>query len=559
MSDFDAIVIGSGVSGGWAAKELTEKGLKVLLLERGRPISPETDYPAEHKAPWDLKFRGAMDRRMHARDYPIQGKVVQCEEEAEYFFVKDSEQPYVQDVARPFSWIRGDQLGGRSLTWGRATPRWGALNFLDNAKDGHGIDWPIRYDDLKPWYDHVEDFAGISGQRVREFATAPNGVYLPPLELNYVEQHVADAIDLHYPDRGLIPAPTAVLSQDHRGRPKCHFCGPCHRGCSTGSYFSSISSTLPAAQATGNLTTITDAIVAELIYDPATGRVGGVRAINAKTRVGTTYHGRIVFLNASTLGTAQILLQSRSAAFPTGLANGSGTLGRYLMDHVMGPRATGVFDEFLDKRAVGNRPSGIYIPRFRNVGKSDAPFLRGYGYQGSAARSDWTRGMTMPGFGADLKTALRQEGKWSMFLAGVGECLPNANNRVELTDQTDRWGLPLLKVSFTWGPNEQAMALDMADEAEEMLRAAGASSVRKDAAIQTAGLGVHEMGTARMGHDPKTSVLNGRNQAHEVANLFVTDGACMSSSAAQNPSITYMALTARATGFAVDQLKAGVL
>lgn len=420
MTEFDAIVIGSGISGGWAAKELTERGLKVLLLERGRAISPETDYTAEHKAPWELKFHGARDRRLHAEHYPIQGTKIQCEEEAEYFFVRDSEHPYLRDAPHPFHWIRGYQLGGRSLTWGRAAIRWGAVNFLDNARDGHGIDWPIRYEDLKPWYDHVEDFAGISGEVTRDFVAAPAGRFLPPLPLNAVETHVATAIERAFPGRALVSAPTAVLSQDHRGRGACHFCGPCSRGCSTGSFFSSISATLPAARATGNLTTVTDAIVAELVHDPRTRRVAGVRTIDARTKVGTTYRARIVFLNASTLGSTQILLQSVSEAFPRGLANGSGALGRYLMDHVSGPRITGTFDEFADRRAIGNRPSGIYMPRFRNMGSDRAAFTRGYGFQGSAVRMD----LAMPGFGAALKQELRREGPWTMFLGVWANACP---------------------------------------------------------------------------------------------------------------------------------------
>lgn len=560
QQDFDAIVVGSGVSGGWAAKELTEKGLKVLLIERGRSITPE-DYQGEHKGPWEMPFRGLGDRHAYERDRAVQKTSPLFNEYNEQFFVKDSAHPYAQDPASPFQWIRGYHLGGRSLTWGRVTPRLGPVNFTENASDGHGVDWPIRYDDIRPWYDHVEEFIGVSGQTEIDFPTTPVGRFLPPFEMNCIEKHFADEIARKYDDRRLISTPSAVLTRDHKGRAACHFCGPCDRGCSTGSYFSSISSTLPAAQATGNLTIVTDAIVEGLDQDPATRKVSGVRVIHANTRARTVYRGRIVFLNASTLGTTQILLNSANAQNPRGLGNASGVLGHYLMDHHGGAGAFGVFNQMLDKHPVGNRPTGVYMPRFQNIGGKEVPFLRGYGYQGAAFRVGWTRGLAMPGFGAGLKAGLREDGPWTMLLGGFGECLPYHQNSVALDPvKKDQWGIPILNTHFEWGENERKMSAYIAQDAKEMMEAAGAVSVQSFGGTPSPGGSlVHEMGTARMGRDPATSYLNGFNQAHEVPNLFVTDGACMTSAGCQNPSLTYMALTARAAGHAVERMKANQL
>ena len=555
--DFDAIVVGSGISGGWAAKELTEKGLKVLLIERGRSITPE-DYTGEHKGPWEMPFRGLGDRRRYERDYPVQKNMTQFGEYNEQFFVKDHEHPYGQDPANPFTWIRGYHLGGRSLTWGRVTPRMGPINFLENAQDGHGVDWPIRYDDLRPWYDHVEEFIGVSGQTAIDFPTAPVGRFLPPFELNCMEEHVAGAIAQHYDDRRMTIAPSAILTQEHKGRAACHYCGPCDRGCSTGSYFSSISSTLPAAEATGNLTVVHDAIVEGLDHDPKTRKASGVRVINSNSGVRTVYRGRIIFLNASTLGTTHILLNSRSELYPKGIGNSSGVLGHYLMDHHFQSGATGIFTTMMDKHPIGNRPAGCYIPRFQNIGdKRNAPFLRGYGYQGGAARMGWTRGLNTPGFGSTLKQDLRHEGPWMMYLVGFGECLPYHHNQLSLDPvKKDKWGIPILNTRFEWGENEHKMAVHMIAEAKAMLTVAGAVQVIETSGpLAPGGLAIHEMGTARMGRDPATSYLNGFNQSHEVSNLFVTDGACMPSSSCQNPSLTYMALTARAASYAVERMK----
>jgi choline dehydrogenase-like flavoprotein len=558
--DFDAIVVGSGISGGWATKELTERGLKVLLIERGRDVVHGRDYVGEHQPPWQFPFRGVGDRHAYDKERPIQRTNYACTEGSDHFFVKDSENPYQQDPERPFNWIRGYHLGGRSLTWGRVVPRWGEVNFAENARDGLAVDWPIRYRDIQKWYDYVEDFAGVSGQTEVHYEAAPYGKYLPPIPMNCLEEHVALVLKERLPHIGIMSQPTTVLSREHRGRPACHFCGPCHRGCSTGSYFSSLSSTLPAAEATGNLTKVTDTIVAGLDYDPKTRRVVGIRTIDRNTRARHTYRSRIVFLNASTLGTTQVLLLSKSEMFPNGLANSSGVLGHYLMDHFTGPATLGTYDLFDDRMPIGNRPIGVYVPRFRNLKGKETNFYRGYGFQGGASRQSWTRGMSMPGFGKEFKQALRKPGPWTMLLSGFGECLPYYDNRVELDEKrVDQWGIPQLRIHFQWGENERKMATDMVEQGEAIHRAAGAIHVARFNQLVPGGATIHEMGTARMGCDPGTSVLNGFNQAHDVANLFVTDGACMTSSAAQNPSITYMALTARAADYAVTLLKSGEL
>jgi choline dehydrogenase-like flavoprotein len=554
---FDAIVIGSGISGGWAAKELTERGLKVLVLERGRHVTHGEDYVGEHKAPWDMPYHGLGDRQRNEAEYYVQKQARAFEEGADQFFVNDKDHPYQVAEGTNFSWIRGYHLGGRSLTWGRVALRFGDVNFGENKRDGHGSDWPIRYADLAPWYSHVEKFIGVSGTS-NGFDTIPDGEMLPPFPLNCLEEHIATSLTKS--GRAMIPARSAVLSVDHNGRSACHMCGPCHRGCSTSSYFSSLGSTLPAAEATGRLTIMSDMIVAGLDHDPKTKRVTAVRTINAKTGQAQSFGAKLIFLNASTLGTTHILLNSRSEASPNGLANGSGMLGRNLMDHVMSPMIAGSFDGFTDMMPIGNRPTGIYIPRFRNMKERHPDFVRGYGYQGSASRELWIRGASGPAMGAALKTELRQAGPWRMLLGGMGECLPYESNRVVLDEtKRDKWGLPQLKVHFEWGANELAMAKDMVSEATAMLTEAGARKVTVMGDLNPGGLAIHEMGTARMGNDPRASVLNAHNQAHDVANLFVTDGASMVSSACQNPSLTYMALTARAAAYAVDQVKAGTI
>lgn len=555
---YDAIVVGSGIAGGWAAKELTEKGLSVLLLERGPFIEHGKGYTGEHISPWDLKFRGRGDRRLYDAEYPVQKQCYALGEDTRQFFVNDKEHPYKQDM--PFSWIRGYNLGGRSLTWYRQSYRWGDLDFTANAKDGQGCDWPIRYEDLKPWYDHVEEFAGISGEAAG-LKQLPDGKFLPPMPMNCAELAVKERLAKAFPDRPMIVGRTATLTRDHKGRSACHYChSACHRGCSTGSYFSSLSSTLPAAMATGRLTLRTDSIVHSVAYDERTDRATGVRVIDRLTRETVDYAARVVFLCASTLGTTQILLNSATPRFPNGLGNSSGTLGHYLMDHAFSMRIEGIVPGMEDRYYSGHRPNGVYIPRFQNLRGQDQEFLRGYGLQGGAARADWTVGFQTPGFGVGLKRSLREPGPWGIGFTPFCECLPRYENYVELdTDEVDSWGIPLLRVHCAFGENERKLEQAATVVGAEMLEAAGGKDVRVVDREYPPGLGIHEMGTARMGKDPKTSVLNAHNQCHDVSNVFVTDGAAMASSACQNPSLTYMALTARACDFAVRELKRGNL
>jgi choline dehydrogenase-like flavoprotein len=556
---YDAIVIGSGITGGWAAKELTEKGLKVIILEAGRPIVPEHDY-VEHVPVWELKYRGWDERAERQRIQPVQRECYYaCDEYSHKFFVNDLENPYTTDPGKPFTWIRGRQVGGKSITWGRQSYRWSDLDFEANLKEGIAVDWPIRYQDIAPWYDYVEDFAGISGQ-AEGLPQLPDGKFLPPMELTCVEQDMRDALAKHFDDRILTIGRAAVLTRTHKGRAACHYCGICHRGCITQSYFSSLNSTLPAAQKTGRLTIRPYSVVHSLIYDSKTRRVTGVRVIDGQSKTATEFNSRIVFLCASTLESTRILLNSATPEFPDGLGNSSGELGHNLMDHHMGSGASGVMPGHEDKTTFGNRPNGLYIPRFRNVNTKQKDFLRGYGYQGSGSRGNWERGTTMAGIGADFKESLRAPGPWRLGMGGFGECLPSHENYVEINkEKLDAWGIPTLKIHYQWHENELTMSKDISIQAAEMLAAAGARNIMAWNDISAPGLGIHEMGTARMGRDPKTSVLNAHNQLHDAPNLFVPDGACMTSSACVNPSLTYMALTARASDYAVEQLKRGEL
>lgn len=560
---YDAIVVGSGISGGWAAKELAEKGLKVLLLERGRDLEHGKDYTGAMNAPWSLPHRGRLSAELKSQ-YPIQSQCYAFAEDNAGFWVKDAEQPYLQ--AKPFNWLRADRLGGRSLLWARQSYRWSDLDFEANASDGHGTDWPIRYKDLAPWYDYVEAFAGVSGS-VEGLPQLPDGNFLPPMEMNCLEKHAAEHISKNWADRRMIIGRAANLTQalpDHLalGRGKCQFRNRCQWGCPYGAYFSSVSATLPAAQCTGNLTVRTGAIVHSVIFDEQKQRASGVRIIDAETKQTEEYFARLIFLNASTLGSAFILLNSTSHRFPNGLGNDSGVIGHYLMDHHKQAGATGVHDGFQEQYYQGRRPNGTYIPRFRNL--PGAPpmknFLRGYGFQCGAGRQGWARGGGQPGFGEMMKNEMQQPGPWQMWFGGFGEQLPHFDNHVSLdTGQTDPWGLPLLRVDAQWRENERNMRPDMAQAAAEMLEAAGFRDIRPfdDLEKNPPGHTNHEMGTCRMGRDPKTSALNGWNQMWAVKNVFVTDGACMASSACQNPSLTYMALTARAADFAVRALKRG--
>lgn len=552
-NDFDAIVIGSGITGGWAAKELTEAGLETLVLEAGPMIVPERDY-TEHVPVWDMRYRNWGDRKKLRERQNIQRECYACDELGSKFFVDDVENPYTTPEDEPFLFLRGRQVGGRSIMWGRQVYRLSDLDFEANARDGVGIDWPIRYRDIAPWYDHVERFIGVSGEALG-LPQLPDSQFLPPMEMTCAENFVREGMRRTYGDeRVLTIGRCAVLTRDHLGRKACHYCGPCERGCSTRSYFSSLNATLPAAVATGRMTLRPDSVVHRLSYSD--GRISAVHVIDRNTGEALEFTGRVVFLGASTLESTRLLLNSTSNDFPDGLANSSGALGHYLMDHTMGHGANGDVPGFEDPANKGRRLNGIYLPRFRNVDSAHPDFLRGYAYQGSGSRQGWGRGVSARGIGADFKQSLIDPGPWRMQLYGFGECLPDERNQITLDPEVvDAWGVPAMRISCKWRENETAMFDDMAVQAAEMLEAAGVRNVEEFHQDNPPGMTIHEMGTARMGRDPATSVLNGFNQAHDVKNLFVVDGSCMVSSANQNPSLTYMALTARACDYAVNALR----
>lgn len=561
-NDFDAIVVGSGVTGGWAAKELTEKGLKVLMLERGRPLTHGKDYVTEHLPPWEIPFGGKPLRDLYARDYPVQSKNFAFDETTRHFWMKDSDQPYAQAPDAPFNWLRADVVGGKSLLWSRQVYRWSDLDFEANKRDGHGVDWPIRYRDLEPWYAHVERFIGVSGQ-TENLPHLPDSVFQPPMQMHVVEKAVKQRIEASYPERRMTIGRTANLTEPLGDRAACHYCGICQRGCSPGAYFSSLSSTLPAANKTGRLTLRANSVVEGLDYDPALKRISGVRVIDTVTGERTRFSSQLVFLCASTVGSLQVLLNSRSDSFPNGLANRSGTLGHYVMDHVNGAFAAGITTEFMGKYYYGYRPNGIYIPRFRNLdpARSDGDFLRGYGYQGGAMAIGGPRiASSIPGFGAGLKQALRQPPAWMVFIAAFTECLPYKDNRVTLDEKlVDRHGIPQMRFAVRFRDNEVKMLTDAGQQAEAMLKAAGLQQVMAVVKPSVPGDAIHEMGGACMGRDPASSVLNGWNQAHDVPNLYVTDGSSMSSCGVVNPSLTFMALTARAADHAAARWREGTV
>ena len=557
---YDAIVVGSGISGGWAAKELCEKGLKTIMLERGRDVKHITDYPTANKESWDFKYRGQVSPKEIEKHYKKQSRTgYTIWETTKHFFVKDDEHPYTE--VKRFDWMRGYHVGGRSLLWGRQSYRLSEMDFAANAKDGHGVDWPVRYKEIAPWYDYVESFAGISG-RNEGLSQLPDGKFLPPMEFKCLEKDVAARIKDHFNDRIMTIGRVANLSVPHNGRSNCQFRDRCMRGCPYGAYFSTQSSTLPAAVKTGNLTLRPHSIVHEIIYNKETGKATGVRIIDAETKETKEYFAKVIFICASTLGSTHLMLNSKSDRFPNGFGNDSGELGHNLMDHHFRCGASGTSDKFADKYYVGRRPNGIYIPRFRNLNKKTTmkDFIRGYGYQGGASRTNWRRNVKELSFGTKLKEELAKPGPWRMGIGAFGECLPYHENHVVLNHEVlDIFGQPTLTIDCEFKENEMNMRKDMMSAAVEMLEAGGLKDVKTYDAKSWPGMGIHEMGTARMGRDPKTSVLNKFNQVWGSPNVFVTDGSFMTSSACQNPSLTYMAFTARAVDHAVRELNKGNL
>lgn len=558
---YDAIVVGSGVSGGWAAKELTEKGLKVLMLERGKQLTHVADYEYAMKAPWETKYDGRLTIEQKeqspklARDYPYN------EMTANYWF-RDVDSLYVEK--KRFDWYRPDIVGGKSIMWGRQCYRFSDLDFEANAKEGIGIDWPIRYADIEPWYAYVEKFAGISGEALG-LPQLPDSVFLPPMEMFFVEKEVRKRVEKAYPGRHVTIGRVANLSgvgeeQLGVGRGPCQYRNRCSLGCPFGAYFSTQSATLPAAVRTGNLTLRPDSIVREIVYDPETKKATGVSVIDSQTMEEREFFAKVVFVCASTIGSTAILLNSISDRFPNGLGNDSGELGHNLMDHHFRAGARGVWEGDLDRYYYGRRANGIYVPRYRNVGDDKRDYLRGFGYQGGGSRQGWERNVAELSFGRELKESLSVPGEWTMGFGGFGETLPYHENRMWLDrDNPDKWGLPVVVFDAEFKENERKMRVDMMNDAAEMLETAGLKNVKTFEDESFPGTAIHEMGTARMGHDPKTSILNRHNQVHEAKNVFVTDGACMTSISCVNPSLTFMALTARAAEFAVEEMKRGNL
>lgn len=551
---YEAIVVGSGISGGWAAKELTEKGVKTLLLERGRDVKHNVDYPTTNMMPWEFKHRNELPKKI-VDENPVISKCYAFREDAMHFFVKDNEHPYIQE--KPFDWIRGYQVGGKSLLWARMTQRWSDFDFSGPARDGFAVDWPIRYNDIAPWYSHVEKFAGIAGNR-DGLPELPDGEFLPPLQLTCVETHFKEQMKKFYGDRHVISGRCAHITEPQpihkeQGRAQCQNRTLCQRGCPFGGYFSSNSSTLPWAMRTGNLTLRPNSVVHSVLYDESKGKAIGVRVVDALTKESIEYYAPVIFLNAAALNTNLILLNSKSNRFPDGLGNDNGLLGKYVAFHIYRARIWGDYDGYKEFITEGRRPSAAYIPRFRNLHKQETDFLRGYAAGFSAGRYDETK---RDGLGIDLKEQLSRKdyGPWRVNAHIMGETIPKASNYVALdTQQKDAWGIPQLKVSVDYDENDEKMIKDFTEQFTEMFEKAGFTNLKTQDSKQAPGLDIHEMGGVRMGNDPKTSLLNKWNQLHGCKNVFVTDGACMTSTSTQNPSLTYMALTARAVDYAVKQ------
>ncbi len=550
QNTYDAIIVGSGISGGWAAKELCEKGLKVLLLERGRHVE-HGDYPTATKNVWEFPHRLSLTPAEKEKNF-VQSRHYSFREDNKHYYINDQENPYTE--TKRFDWIRGDIVGGRSMLWARACYRWSDLDFEANLRDGHGVDWPIRYKDIAPWYDYVEKFIGVNGNR-DGVSVIPDGEFQPPFEMNAVEKYFKGKIETKYNDRRVIIGRSANLTKPVKGRGQCQARDLCHRGCPYGAYFSTNASTIPAAIATGNLTLRPHSLVNKVIYDEQKQRATGVEIIDTETKQTEEFYAKIIFLNASTVATAAILLNSVSNRFPNGLGNGSDQVGRNLMDHHKGLSFSASVEGFEDMYYYGRRPTNVYIPRFRNVNDKTQGFLRGYHFGGSASRPRQQSDIPV---GAELKEAVSEPGPWRMSLYAFGECLPYADNRITLdSNKKDPFGRPMITIDCEFKENEKAMHEDIIVTGKEMLEAAGFKDVEVRGKISFPGNANHEMGIARMGHDPKTSVLNKRNQLHEVPNVLITDGSCMTSGSCLNPSLTYMALTARACDWAVGEMGKG--
>ncbi|MDN3547018.1 GMC oxidoreductase [Mucilaginibacter aquaedulcis] len=550
---YDAIVVGSGISGGWAAKELTEKGLKTIMLERGRNIEHVKDYVNANKAPWEFPHRGGRTQKM-IEDYPVLKRDYPLNETNLDYWASDKDSPYTE--IKRFDWFRGYHVGGRSLMWGRQSYRWADVDFEANLKDGIAVDWPIRYADVAPWYSYAEKFAGISGNR-DGLPILPDGDFMPPMEMNVVEKDVSKRLKEYYKEaRHMIIGRTANITVPHNNRTNCQYRNKCWLGCPFGAYFSTQSATLPAAMATGNLTVRPWSIVTKILYDKDTKKAKGVEILDAETNQTYEYFAKVVFLNASTFNSTWIMMNSATDIWPDGLGSSSGELGHNVMDHHLNVGASGRIEGYEDKYYFGRRANGFYIPRYRNLNGEKRDYIRGFGYQGAASREGWSRDIAEMNIGGGFKDALTEPGSWQLGMGGFGETLPYHENKITL-DKTkkDKWGLPVLAFDAELKENELKMRIEIEKDAKEMLEAMGAKDVKSHSDNPFLGRGIHEMGTARMGRDPKTSVLNKWNQVWDAKNVFVTDGSFMTSAACQNPSLTYMAMTARAANYAVDALK----